>query len=236
MKYLLFLLMPLLAAQCPQKKNPSGAGHMPFAQLEMGPCFGFCPVYRLTFYNDGWLVYEGKRNVVKPGLDSVQVSPAELATLREKVISVNLWQYPDRIPTQVADAPYGVLTAWKDGASKTVTGTIDRPAPLLELEKMMIDIATAHGYEVRQGVNPNRPPAKDRPELLVKFKPDANAGNVMGQITELDVRLVRRTGPDNIWVVSYDPAQIGAKDLIRLVKSLEGVEEAQENAKAEERH
>ena len=58
MKYLLFLLMPLLAAQCPQKKNPSGAGHMPFAQLEMGPCFGFCPVYRLTFYNDGWLVYD----------------------------------------------------------------------------------------------------------------------------------------------------------------------------------
>ncbi|MBL7802850.1 MAG: hypothetical protein JNL02_03880 [Saprospiraceae bacterium] len=236
MKYLLFLLLPLLAAQCPQKQPPAAADHSPFAQLEMGPCFGFCPVYRLTFHNDGSMVYEGKRNVAKPGLDSVQISAAELAALREKVAAVNLWQYPDRIPTQVADAPYGTLTAWKGGQSKTVTGTIDRPEPLLELERMMVDIATAHEYQVREGVNPNRPPAKNRPELLVKFKPDANAGNVMGQITELDLRLLRRTGPENIWVVSYDPAQISAKDLIELVKSIDGVEEAQENAKSEERH
>ncbi len=236
MKYLLFLLIPLLATQCPQKKAPAAADHLPFGQLEMGPCFGYCPVYRLSFHNDGWMVYEGKRFVEKTGLDSVRISAEELAGLREKLAAVDLWQYPDRIPTNLADAPYGTLTAWKNGASKSVAGTIDRPEPLLSLEKMMIDIGTAHGFELKKGVNPNRPPAKDRPELLVKFKPDANAGNVLGQITELDVRLVRRTGPENIWVVSYDPAQIKAKDLIALVKTLEGVEEAQENGKAEERH
>ncbi len=70
---------------------------------------------------------------------------------------------------------------WKGAETKSVAGTIDRPAPLLELEAMIRDLAIAHGFNVKDGVNPNRPPAANRPELLVQFKPEANAGNVMGQ-------------------------------------------------------
>ncbi len=227
--------MSLLAVQCPSRKTPTQDA-TPFVQLQMGACHGFCPVYRLTVRNNGWTEYEGLRNVAQTGLDSFQLTAAELSRLREKVQSVNLWQYPDRIPTQVADAPYGTLTVWKGAETKSVAGTIDRPAPLLELEAMIRDLAIAHGFNVKDGVNPNRPPAANRPELLVQFKPEANAGNVMGQITELDVRLVRRTGPENIWVVSYDAAQIAQKDLISLLKGLDGVVEAQENGKAQDRN
>lgn len=228
-------LMPLLAIRCPGGKTPK-QDHAPFVQLQMGACHGFCPVYRLTVRNDGWTEYEGIRNVAKTGLDSFRLDDAELAGLRKKTEAVNLWQYPDRIPTQVADAPYGTLTVWKGAQSKSVAGTIDRPAPLLELEAMIKDLAVAHGFNVKDGVDPKRPPAANRPELLVQFKPEANAGNVLGQITELDVRLVRRTGPENIWVVSYDAAQIGQKDLINLLKGLDGVVEAQGNEKAQDRH
>lgn len=228
------LFLPLLASQC--NRRPAAA-KMPFVQLETGACFGFCPIFRLTVRNNGWTEYEGKRFAVKAGLDSFQLTTAELTLLREKVKSVDLWQYPERIETQTADAPYGTLTVWAEGRTKSVTGTIDRPAPLLELEEMLKDLATAHGLDVRTGVDPNRPPATvDKKEILVKLKPEVNAGNFMMQFTELNLDLVRRTGEENIWVVAYDPTQISEQALIDLFKGMDGVLEAQTNGTAGKRN
>lgn len=234
MKNILFLLclLSMLAAKCPGKR----AGNQPFVQLETSPCFGFCPEFRLTVRNNGLTEYEGKRSVVKMGRDSFQLTRAELSGLRDKVKSVNLWQYPDRIPTQVADAPYGTLTVWASGKTKSVSGTIDRPAPLLELEDLMRKLAVAHGIDVNTGVNPNQPPAGARPELLMKLNPSLNAGNFMTQFTEIDLRLVRRVGEENLWVISYDAAQISEKQLLDLLRGLDGVLEAQPNGQASPRN
>lgn len=228
-------LLPLLAAKC-SRYRASADDKMPFVQLETGACFGFCPVYRLTVRNDGWTEYEGKRFAVKTGLDSFQLTTAELARLREKVRAVDLWQYPDRIETQVMDAPYATLSVWAYGRAKSVSGTVDRPAPLLELEEMLKDLATAHGLDVRTGVNPNQPPPAAKKEILVKFKPGVNAGNFMGQISELNLQLVRRTGEENIWVIAYDSTQISEKALIDLLKDMDGVLEAQTNGTAGNRN
>lgn len=228
----MMILAALISCQTGKKSASSAA---PFVEIKSGACFGFCPVFRLTVRNNGLVEYEGMRFAEKAGLDSFQLTKAELAGLRKKVRQVNLWQYPDRIETQVADAPFVTLTAFRDGQSKSVVGSIDRPAPLLELETLLKNLAEKHDFQVDRGVNPNEIPAERRKEVIVKLQPDVNAGNWVREFTGYRFVLVRRLSSENIWLVAYDPGQMEEQAVLRLFKSSKGVLEAQANRKVEER-
>lgn len=228
----MMILAALISCQTGKKTASPDA---PFVEIKSGACFGFCPVFRLTVRNNGLVEYEGIRFAEKTGLDSFQLTKAELAGLRKKVRQVNLWQYPDRIETQVADAPFVTLTAFRDGQSKSVVGSIDRPAPLLELETLLKNLAEKHDFQVDRGVNPNDIPAERRKEVIVKLQPDVNAGNWVREFTGYRFVLVRRLSAENIWLVAYDPAQMEEQAVLRLFKGSKGVLEAQANRKVEER-
>lgn len=237
MKTLLFVLSALAvfsAEKC--KKKSSGGDTSNLVGMETGACFGYCPVFKLHVLNNGLVRYEGIRFVEKPGKDSFRLTETELKQLKTKVKEANLWQYPDMIKTDVVDAPFVTLTAYEEGKSKSVRGSIDRPAPLLELEGFLKDLTEAHGIQVKRGVNPNSPPAGTQQEVIVKLKPDVNAGNWINQFTEFKLRLVRRISAENTWLVSFDPKQIEEKMLIDMLKETGEVVEVQSNKPVKERN
>ncbi len=220
---LLLVLTVLLSCKTGQKAAQQRA---PFVELKSGACFGFCPVFRLTVRNNGLVAYEGIRFAEKIGLDSFQLTRAEMAGLREKVQQVNLWQYPERIETQVADAPFATLTVFRDDQSKSVSGSIDRPAPLLELENLLKELAEKHGFQVTRGVNPDEIPANRRQEVIVTLQPEINAGNWIREFSAYRFQLVRRMSSENIWLVAYDPEQIKEDAVLKLFKNSKGVTDA----------
>lgn len=201
----------------------------PLISLETGACFGFCPVFKMEILNNGRVRYDGRRFVEKTGLDSFQLTETEIKQLKTKIKEVNLWQYPDMIKTDIMDAPFATIIVHEKGKSKTVRGSIDRPTPVLELENLIKDLAEAHDVPVKRGVNPNSPPAGASKEVIVKLRPEQNAGNWIAKFTELKIRLVRRIATENIWLVAYDPKQIDEKTLIETLKNSEGVIEVQTN-------
>jgi hypothetical protein len=237
MKTLLLVLSALTlvsAEKC--KKNTRGGDKSPLVSLETGGCFGYCPVFKLQALNNGLVRYEGLYNVEKPGKDSFMLSSDELKRLKTKVKEVNLWQYPDLIKTDVQDAPFATLTAYEGERSKSVRGSFDRPAPIVELEDLLKDLAEAHDIKVKHGVNPNSPPTGTTKEIIVQLKPEVNAGNWITQIQEIKLRLVRRLGEENIWRVSYNPKEIDEKTLIEFLKSMDDVLEAQTNKPVKDRN
>lgn len=233
MTRLALLLACVALFSCNAGKN--ARGHALLAELRTGGCFGFCPIIRLTVHNNGFTEYEGIRFAEKIGLDSFQLTKSEVKALRKKVKQVDLWQYPDKIESQVADAPFVTLTAFRGTEKKSVVGSIDRPEPLLDLEKEIKGLAQAHGFEVTRGVNPNEPPAHRRQEVIVKLKPDVNAGNWIRQFSEFRFLLVRRISQENIWLVAYDPEQIIERAVLALFKNSADVLTVQPNRTAEDR-
>lgn len=237
MKATLLLLLSLSVMSAEKCKKKSAAGDMSnLITLETGACFGFCPVFRLEVLNNGRVRYEGKRFVEKVGKDSFQLTEVELKQLKTRIKEVNLWQYPDMIKTDIMDAPFATIVAWQDGKSKSVRGSIDRPAPLLQLEALLKDLAEAHDFQLKRGVNPNSAPAGTTKEIIVKLKPEVNSGNWINQITEFKLRLVRRLGAENNWLVSFDPKQIEEQTLIDALKSMDGVLDVQTNKPVKERN
>lgn len=210
----------------------------PMIMLETSPCRGFCPVFKISVKNDGQAEYEGIRFVKQMGLSKFSLTTAELDGLKKMLQEVNLWQYPESFPVTIVDAAGASITIYKGNETKTIRGSVERPKPIRDVEEHLKSLAKAHGYNL-DSMDPNaideNAPKK---ELLVKLKPDVNAGNwlnAFNQSTKANLRLVKRISAENIWVVMYDASKHSAGDLLTLLKSNESVIEAQENKEAQER-
>jgi hypothetical protein len=226
---LLLLFAALFACKTRKEANASMTpmdtkGGNQLISLATQGCRGWCPIYVLDFYTDGKVKYEGTRFVEKMGKSEFQLTPDELSRLTAEVKKANLWQYPENIESRVADAPYARLTVYDGAKSHPVSGSIDRPKPILELENMLKDLAEAHAVQVKKGVNPDDPALKLTAQVVVKLKPDVNAGNWAAKFNdEIKLRLVRRVSTENNWLVGYNPDQFTEKAITDLLKDLEGV-------------
>jgi Domain of unknown function (DUF6438) len=190
-------------------------------------CRGYCPVYTLDFRHSGGVSYEGIRFVEKTGKDEFKLTREELNKLKAAVLKTNLWQYPENIESRVADAPYATLTVFDGGKTHPVSGSIDRPLPIMELEMLMKDLAEAHKIKVKKGFNPDDPMLKLTARVVVKLKPDVSAGKWVGQFNdEVKLRLVRRVSTENNWMIAYNPQQFSEKEIMDLLKTIDGVLDA----------
>jgi Domain of unknown function (DUF6438) len=233
---LLCMLVALLAG-CQSNRNTKVVNDpSPLISLRTGGCRGYCPMFVLEFKQNGQVDYEGIRSVEREGKSSFQLTDSELKSLRTTIESVNLWQYPERFPTTIADAPGATLTIFRAGQSKEITGGPERPQPIRNLDDQLRALATVHGYNLKS-FNPEA--TKPSAELLVRLKPDINAGNWLPALNEkskADLRLIRRASSENVWVVSFNPTIHQATDLIDLLKAQPEVLEAQLNRAVEERN
>jgi hypothetical protein len=223
MKYLAIFGILAVLFGCRGGAVSSQSAQVPLVQLETTRCRGYCPAYTLLFYRNGAALYNGLYFVQKAGEHRFQLTPAELKRLEAAVQTANLWQYPSKIESQVADAPWSVLTVYHDARKYEVSGSVDRPQPLLDLEDLMKDLAEVHGLPVREGVNPDILPAATRQTVVVLLKPEINAGNWLMQFSDIRLQLLHRTGEQNEWIVAFDPKEISQEGLIDLFKDMEGV-------------
>jgi len=224
---LLFLLATAIIVACTPQENasaqqpkataPTSAGNL--FQLETGACRGYCPMYKLTFRNDGTLEYLGIRHVDKVGVETVRLSAEEFAQLLKEVRKVDLWQYPTEIPSNVADAPVHTFTVFDGEKNHTVKGTVGIPKPILVLETLLQDITEAHGIAVRKGADSKVTTA----QVIVRFDMDVNAKEFCNQFSDLRVRPVTHLSEDNTWVIGYNTSEVTQEQFISLMKDMRGV-------------
>ncbi|MDW8231092.1 MAG: DUF6438 domain-containing protein [Saprospiraceae bacterium] len=150
----LFLLLILLGfSACRPVIDPLGKDLL--VELQTGACFGYCPVIRLSVYTSGRVEYEGKQFAERQGKASFQLTYDEMRQLRRQLKKTDVCQYPERIPSEVMDAPWSTLTTTCRGQTKSVVGSVDRPKPLLDLENLLRNFADVRGYQTRRGVPPS---------------------------------------------------------------------------------
>jgi hypothetical protein len=95
---------------------------VPVITLERTPCFGNCPSYKLTIYEDGKVEYEGKEYVKHKGKAEGRITKAELEELIrefERIDYLNLADHytlgSKNCPQEWTDNPTAVTSLnWKD--------------------------------------------------------------------------------------------------------------------------
>ena len=61
--------------------------------LQKFPCFGQCQEYKISSYDDGILILEGKNNVEKKGVYFTQINAVQLSSLKNKAASIKWIDY-----------------------------------------------------------------------------------------------------------------------------------------------
>lgn len=121
--------------------------------LERGPCFGSCPMYKLTIKSDGSVTFEGQSFTKTTGIANGKISPSDFRRLVNEFEKINYFSLPDRYepgtpecPRNVTDMPSADTSIRLKGRSKSVAhyygcGTEGALAMLTALETKIDEVA-----------------------------------------------------------------------------------------------
>ena len=124
--------------------------------MDKNPCFGTCPFYTLTIYEQGYASFEGKKDVNKLGMNTKKLTKKEYDGVMRAFRAANYFELEDDYPSQVSDLPKTAITYNKDGNSKTITGDdLSRPEIVMSLDNILTQIAESEGWTSSQTSNNN---------------------------------------------------------------------------------
>ena len=143
--------------------------------LERTPCYGPCPVYKVTVSGAGEVEYFGEAHVDRPGTHRWRISPRRLQRLSEALERANYHHLEgDYTRDGVTDAPdCSISVEYDDGSSKSIDhllGDPTAPDALTDLEDEIDRITGVERY-----TEPAFPPAGNRattPTYLLTFNPE----------------------------------------------------------------
>jgi (2Fe-2S) ferredoxin len=100
--------------------------------LERTACFGACPVYTVTVYTDGTVVYNGERFVDVEGEQTTTIDPETVEQLVAGFEAAGYFEWDDEYTEMfITDLPTVITSITRDGETKQITRYAgDDSAPL----------------------------------------------------------------------------------------------------------
>jgi len=112
---------------------------VPMITLERSVCFGTCPAYKVTIFDDGKVVYEGKDFVKRKGRVEARISKSELEELVGEFNRLNYlnlddeYGVGDKCPESWTDYPSAVTSFTANGKTKRINHYLGcRGLPILD--------------------------------------------------------------------------------------------------------
>lgn len=118
--------------------------------LERTPCFGTCPVYRVTVVGDGSVTYVGEMFVAVEGEQRSAITQSQVRKLARQLESIDFLSLQDSYTDMGAtDMPSAITTLHLNGQVKTVVhyhGDFTAPESLTELENLIDELTKSEQW------------------------------------------------------------------------------------------
>lgn len=150
-------IIALLAAfsACKSTSNTTARalkGNKPFViSLERTPCFGTCPVYKVSIHSDGKIEYSGKDFSNPKGEYETYIPLTDVEVLRKAIIEANFVNLADTYDNMyISDLPSVITTLTVEGKQvKSIKNRYNPPPQLVKLE-VLIDNIWRKELEVKE--------------------------------------------------------------------------------------
>jgi hypothetical protein len=125
---------PRASAQAAHRPHPQPAAAPepatpPIVTLERTGCHGQCAEYKLSFYDDGEVIYEGKANVSKAGRWRATLSKDVLADLITEFQRTGYASLTDKYPAGLTETSTATVSLRTGDKVKTVSHEVGSPFP-----------------------------------------------------------------------------------------------------------
>lgn len=105
------------------------------ASIERTACFGKCPIYKATFFDNGEVNYIGRNFVENIGTYSALIATEDLISIEQMVNDVNYFALEDAYPTPIPDFPTCRTSVNIDGKTKSILNGENAPRDLIGFER-----------------------------------------------------------------------------------------------------
>lgn len=124
-------------AEATPKTETMAEGPQVLASIERTPCFGSCPIYKATFFDNGEVKYVGKHFVENIGTYTTLISAEDLKGIKVYVDEIGYFNMEDAYPTPISDFPTCVTSVNIDGKQKSILNGENAPRDLTGFERFL---------------------------------------------------------------------------------------------------
>lgn len=250
-KYLFFTLILLLSSCSTFKKVSKLKDKDIVISLSKSPCATKCSVYNVKLYKNGYFVYEGIANVEKYGLYAKKLSSSEMDKMKKEFDNNDFFGFDDQYPNPDPDMPTIVMVYNKDMKSKTITGGIDRPKKVLDLQRLLEALIRSDNFELLKSYDVKTTKTLTEKEgntqeeevtyvidneIVIEFNPNVFMSQWLQKYSQYQVQLVKRLGQNSpYWVITFNKTIIDSNDMLELIKQDTQVKSAEFNKKVTSR-
>lgn len=187
--------------------------------MNMGPCYGNCPVYTLTVYGNGVVAYQGERFTDRKGVYIRDIGRPALKALKQELVAANLWKFPNAFKSQIPDLPTVTIEYFEDGQTKVIRGKDGRPPQVLRIQELLEQIANEGDWKMQTAPAQGVPEDYIAHELIVQLDPAVQPEQWSRQYSQQDLRVIKRLGPNNAyWLVRYNTDATPPNEMLRLIR------------------
>jgi len=192
----------------------------PRIELRKGPCFGSCPVFKMTIYEGGLVAYDGERYTNRIGLHTKWLDAETYKSLIKTFDEADMWSFQNAYKAQIPDMATVSIVYHKGDNSKTVKGKDGRPAKIIELEKRLNTIAESSGWERQNAtINQEIPNGAIGNELIVNLATDVDPAVWIIQFTRQEMNIVKRISPNSpYWLLRFNSNIMSPNEMLERVR------------------
>jgi hypothetical protein len=145
MQKLIYIFFISISFSCKSKEkvsseNPTANDTTLLASIERTPCFGKCATYKITIYQSGHVVYEGKQNVKNIGLFSTRLEKSKVDEIKNYILQNKILDLEDKyVNPKIADFPTTFTEANLNGKYKHITETDPHSPEQLKAYQKFLD-------------------------------------------------------------------------------------------------
>ena len=111
------------------------------ARIQRTACFGRCPIYTLTVYDDGSAELFAERWLEQEGKFTATVDQSKFQNLLEKAEAINFFELEDVYNSEaVTDLPSTITTLRRDDELKQIVNRYQGPQELSDFEKFFDEL------------------------------------------------------------------------------------------------
>lgn len=110
------------------------------AKINRTPCYGKCPVFTIELFDNGVVKYNGVAFVDKKGIFTAKVTPAFIANIQSKALSIKYLSLENKYPIApvvIADLPTTTTFIRIGEEGKQITNNFDAPRDLIDFENWL---------------------------------------------------------------------------------------------------
>lgn len=142
----LLIAMPLLFMSCSSIKE--NKENQIVIQLKKTACYGQCPVYVFTIYEDGTCFINPKQFLAVKTFSKSFVPKTELEDLIQQAKTIDFWELDEEYNNKkVSDLPSAYITVNRKRQTKTIHSRIGSPKNLVEFIKNVEKIAISRDWK-----------------------------------------------------------------------------------------